>query len=111
MVSDFGSDDCIKVLDQSGQFVRSIGRRGEMNGELYGPLSLAADKHGNVFVCDSGNHRVQIFSVEGNFIGKFGSRCPGNKQLLNPAFLDVSFDGIASICDSDNGIIKSFRKV
>ena len=34
------------------------------------PQGLAVDKHGNVFVCDRGNHRVMVFSSAGKLLGK-----------------------------------------
>ncbi|CAF2042789.1 unnamed protein product, partial [Rotaria magnacalcarata] len=32
--------------------------------QFYGPIGLSFDRHGNLYVADAGNHRVQRFSIE-----------------------------------------------
>lgn len=66
-----GSNDLIYVTDKqrhgvlvlslSGEFKMFFGQRGSKEGELYSPCGIAVDKLGQVYVCDSGNQRVQIF--------------------------------------------------
>ena len=59
-VSDF-SGDCIVVYETSGQFVTSFGRRGRNEGEFRYPFCITSCADGFIYVCDSGNNRVQIF--------------------------------------------------
>ena len=72
IVSDFGNN-CLKIFDHSGKFLRKIGEQGEGDGQLNNPWGLCVEKsgnHHNILVCDSGNVRIVQFSVEGSFAGK-----------------------------------------
>ena len=63
-----GSDD--------GQFAH-MAHHGGMMGIAIGP-------HGNVFITDQGNFRVQVFAQDGTFRSKFGTRGRGDGQFLKP---------------------------
>ena len=52
----------VLVLDAAGNFKMFFGTQGSREGEFYAPSGIDADSQGNVYVCDSGNKRVQIFS-------------------------------------------------
>ena len=52
---------CMCVFTTSGEFVHSIGQHGTGLGDLLWPCGVVVDTDGFVFVCDKGNHRVQIF--------------------------------------------------
>ncbi len=49
------------------------GRPGSADGELHSPSGVAVDGAGQVFVADTGNHRVQMFSPTGDYLLQFGS--------------------------------------
>ena len=51
----------VSVFCTSGEFVHSFGTEGSGRGELNSPYGIAVDKDGFVFVCDSGNNRIQLF--------------------------------------------------
>ena len=51
----------VSVFTSEGQLVTSFGRRGKGPGEFDDPRGLAVDNSGVVYVCDSGNNRVQLF--------------------------------------------------
>ena len=59
-VSDFRGH-CIVVYETSGQFVTSFGRYGQKEGEFQYPCCITSCADGFIHVCDSLNHRVQIF--------------------------------------------------
>ena len=52
---------CIVVYDTSGQFVTSFGERGNKEGQFRYPRCITSCADGFIYVCDSGNGRVQIF--------------------------------------------------
>jgi serine/threonine protein kinase len=52
----------VLVLDAAGNFKMFFGTRGSREGEFNKPAGIDVDSQGNVYVCDSGNRRVQIFS-------------------------------------------------
>ena len=69
LVSD-GGNHCIKAFDQSGTFLYKFGKEGNQDGQFTTPYGLLIDGSNNLLVCDSGNNRVQQFSLDGRFTGK-----------------------------------------
>jgi len=63
-----------------------MGTSGTELGQFSGPAGVAFDSSGNVYVTDSGNQRVQIFSSNGTFLSSFGENGEGGGQFssLNP---------------------------
>jgi DNA-binding beta-propeller fold protein YncE len=57
-VCEFGNSR-VTVLDATDHVVETIGRAGGAPGEFANPWSLCLDSHGNLYVADSMNHRVQ----------------------------------------------------
>ncbi|KAI6661373.1 hypothetical protein LOD99_9956 [Oopsacas minuta] len=51
--------------------IRRIGKPGSEKGELNCPLGLALDGD-KIYIADTNNNRIQIFSTEGKFIQEFG---------------------------------------
>ena len=64
-------------------FVRVIGSSGDGNGQLNRPGGgVAFDGEGNLLVCDSYNHRIQVFRYsDGTHLRTIGSRGAGNGQV------------------------------
>ena len=69
LVSD-GGNHCIKAFDKSGTFLYKFGKEGNQDGQFTTPYGLLIDGSNNLLVCDSGNSRVQQFSLDGRFTGK-----------------------------------------
>ena len=55
------SNNRISVFTLKGRYVTSFGRKGSGPGEFSRPNGLAVDNCGVVYVCDSGNSRLQVF--------------------------------------------------
>ncbi len=80
-----GYNDRIQVFDREGHFVRKWGGpfaanvRGTFNGWFRTPTGVAIGSHGNVFVADQENNRIQKFTSQGRFLTTFGTphRDPG----------------------------------
>ena len=49
-------------INETYKFVRQWGSEGSDNSQFEGPLGIAVDSHGNVYVTDSGNQRIQVFA-------------------------------------------------
>ncbi len=71
----------VKVYSLDGkQVLSTLGERGGASGKFNFPTNIALDSAGNLYVVDTGNFRVQVFSPEGKHlrnIGSVGDR-PGN---------------------------------
>ncbi|PYU95684.1 MAG: hypothetical protein DMG25_03595 [Acidobacteria bacterium] len=97
----------VTVISPQGTVLRRWGSQGAGPGQFQfnGPVGdphgrIAVGSSGLVYVSDSGNDRVQVFSSGGRFVKQFGS-----DQLLSPDFLAVDGDGNTYILD-DNGTTK-----
>jgi DNA-binding beta-propeller fold protein YncE len=61
----------ISVFDQTGKFLRVIGKAGTGPGEFRTPHGLAFDSKGRLVVADRHNHRIQVLTKAGKFILEF----------------------------------------
>ena len=94
LVSDAGNH-CIKAFDQSGTFLYKFGKKGHLDGEFKMPHGLLVDSSENLLVCDSGNNRVQQFTLDGRFTGKTIIRLSDPTSITtapNGRILVTSFD-------------------
>lgn len=55
----------IQVYDPEGNFLFVFGEEGSGPGQLQDPIQTAFDKEGRLWVCDSANHRLQVFTADG----------------------------------------------
>ena len=55
--------DTIIQSDFHGNILQVWGGPGRDNGSFQNPLGIAADTHGNLFIADNGNERIQQFST------------------------------------------------
>jgi hypothetical protein len=58
----------IKVFDQNGNFLKTIGRKGQGPGEFGLPISLALTPDQQILVNEMGQRRLLFFDLEGNFL-------------------------------------------
>ncbi|KAI6647681.1 hypothetical protein LOD99_8646 [Oopsacas minuta] len=64
---------CILNYQMNGEFISRIGKRGKGDLEFQYPSGLTFDEaNGEVYICDSRNHRIQILSQELTFKARFG---------------------------------------
>jgi DNA-binding beta-propeller fold protein YncE len=94
----YGHD--IKVFDDAGALLSTIGRRGTEPGEFNYPshLALAA---GELYVTDTLNNRVQVLRAsDGSFLRQFGSRGLILGQLVRPKGVSVDAEGNVYVIES-----------
>jgi len=55
----------IQKFDPDGQYITTIGRKGQGPAEFYFPISIDIDPKGYLYISDSGNQRIQILKPDG----------------------------------------------
>src|SRR5439155_1567369 len=76
---------------------------GAGNGELNSPTGVATDGSGNVYVADTGNHRIQKFDAGGTFLTAWGSEGSGDGQFGPTSPHGVATAGSGNVYVSDPG--------
>jgi len=66
-ISDGYGDSRVVKYDKNGRFVKSAGTRGNGQGQLNLPHTLATDAQGNVYIGDRSNARVQVWDNDLNY--------------------------------------------
>jgi len=87
---------------------REWGREGSGPGELSEPRGLASDTHGNLYVADTKNHRIQVFDGNGQLLRQFGSQGSGDGQFKEPCGVFVDPEGGIWVADTWNQRIAHF---
>src|SRR5437867_986545 len=80
----------VDKYDKNGRFIKSAGTRGNQQGQLNLPHTIATDAQGNVYIGDRSNARVQVWDNDLNFkaiydqVGSPWAVCisPGPHQYL-----------------------------
>ncbi len=55
------SNNRVQKFDSNGSFITKWGSEGSKDGQFDGPKGIAVDSHGNVYVTDEGNTRIELF--------------------------------------------------
>src|SRR4029453_4924378 len=74
----------IQVTDLDGKLKRQFGKKGSGRGEFNDPKQLAFDPDGNLWVADSDNHRLQVFTRDGAFLKVLEKSIPPFPRGLLP---------------------------
>ncbi len=93
------------------EYVKNIGdlESEDENVLFYMPSDIVLDKEGNVYVLDSGNHRIQKFDPNGNYLATFGRRGQGPGDFQYPQSIDLDPDGNLYVSDSGNQKIQIIK--
>ena len=92
------------------EFLGSIGRFGEGEGEFVWPASIAVDSNENVYCADEWLQRISVFSSDGKFKYMWGTAGNGDGELNKPSGLAFDKDDNLYIVDSANNRIQKFTK-
>jgi len=72
------------------------------NAAFYMPAMISADGAGNLYVLDTGNHRVQKFGPDGKYLATYGRQGQGPGEFYYPAWLAVDGKGFLYVSDPNN---------
>lgn len=91
----------IHVLEKStGKSLGQIGSVGSKDGEFFFPTNLAIGPKEYLYVTDTGNFRVQKFTLEGKYVSSFGSIGSGLGKFARPKGLTLDNDGNLYVVDA-----------
>jgi len=84
--------------------VRTLGDvdTADENVAFYMPSAIAVDGGGNLYVLDTGNHRVQKFGPDGKHLATLGRQGQGPGEFYFPAWLDIDPQGFLYVSDPNN---------
>jgi sugar lactone lactonase YvrE/predicted membrane-bound mannosyltransferase len=111
----------VVFLNENGEFASEIGQRGVATdtrnspdpnvspGLFYGPRGVTVYE-GEIFVTDTGNERVQVFTTDGTFLRAFGGYGQEPGKLIEPVGITIGPDGNVYVADSGNGRITIFSR-
>jgi len=92
------TSDC-RFDAQDGLFLLEWGQHGNNDGEFNAPIAVTRDSTGNVYVADSANNRIQVFTSDGTYITQWGSSGSNHGEF---GFIpDVAIDSSDNVYVSD----------
>jgi ABC-type Fe3+ transport system permease subunit/DNA-binding beta-propeller fold protein YncE len=106
-VCEYDDSERVQHFSARGEkFLGGWGRLGSGNGEFSRAEGLGIDSAGRIYVADSCNHRIQVFSADGKFIRAYGCAGSGPGQFSYP--YDIQFDasGLQFVCEFGNSRIQ-----
>ena len=84
--------------------VRTLGDvdTADENVAFYMPSAISVDGAGNLYVLDTGNHRVQKFGPDAKYLATYGRQGQGPGEFYYPAWLAVDAKGFIFVTDPNN---------
>jgi DNA-binding beta-propeller fold protein YncE len=93
---------------RDARLLQVIGHAGTGPGEFNRAEGVCVDAQDRLYVADSCNHRIQIFSRDGKFIREYGHAGSGLGELSYPYDIAVDAEGYQFVCEFGNSRIQVF---
>ena len=91
-----------------GHILASIGGTGTKPGSFNWPNGVRISKRHEVYVCDTNNHRVQVFDIGLNLLRTFGEKGYGTGQFSKPYDLVFDEDENIYVVENENRRVQVF---
>ena len=97
----------VQEFTRDGRFVRAFGRPNPATGmaadSLFGPRQLTVAPNGNIYVADTGNERIAVYSPTGRRLFNIGAGSHGPETALGrfdePSGVAVDAHGVVYVAD------------
>ena len=99
----------VKVFGEDLGLKRTFGETGSKPGQLSMPQGMSMDPQGNIWVADTGNHRIQQFGPDGTYRSVFGKLGSGPQELRNPTGIAFQQDKMY-VADNGNGRVQLLQR-
>ncbi|HVY70013.1 MAG TPA: 6-bladed beta-propeller [Verrucomicrobiae bacterium] len=110
-VSEYGRAERVNRFSAQGaKFLGEIGKPGNGPGEFNRAEGIGLDTQGRLYVADSCNHRVQVFTPEGKFIRAYGHAGSAPGEFSYPYDVRVDKQGRQYVCEFGNSRVQVFDK-
>lgn len=100
----------VSVYKIDGTFVKSIGSRGEGDGQFNFPTSIWIDGKGDAYIVDAMNFRLQIFNKDGVFVTSFGAPGDVSGSFARPKGVAVDQYGNIYVADALFHVVQIFDR-
>jgi DNA-binding beta-propeller fold protein YncE len=86
----------------------TVGQEGREMGQFRQPGGVVVDQTNRIYVADTYNHRVQVFTPDGRFLQAFGMEGTQRGALLRPKGLAWGPNHLIYVADTGNHRIQAF---
>ncbi len=108
-VCEYTDSERVQRFSARGEkFLGGWGRLGNGPGEFSRAEGLGIDAQDRVYVADSCNHRVQVFSREGKYLRQHGKAGTGFGEFSYPYDVQIDSAGLQFVCEFGNSRIQVF---
>jgi DNA-binding beta-propeller fold protein YncE len=109
LVSEYGMVERVQRFAPRGEkFLSGFGHPGNGPGEFNRAEGLGIDSQDRLYVADSCNHRIQVFSSDGKFLRTYGKAGTGKGEFSYPYDICLDKAGRQYVCEFGNSRIQVF---
>jgi ABC-type Fe3+ transport system permease subunit/sugar lactone lactonase YvrE len=109
LLSEYGLVERVQRFAPRGdKLLALIGHPGNGPGEFNRPEGICVDSQDRLYVADSCNHRIQVFSSDGKFLRTYGKAGQGKGEFSYPYDICVDAAGRQYVCEFGNSRLQVF---
>lgn len=109
LLAEYTTVDRVQVFSPRGEkLLHTFGQPGTSKSEFQRAEGLATDDQNRIYVADSCNHRVQVFSADGTFLYAYGQAGNRPGDLSYPYDIAVDSEGFQFVCEFGNSRLQVF---
>ena len=109
IVTEYTLVDRVQVFSgKDKKLINAFGQTGDGKGEFNRPEGICVDAQDRIYVADSCNHRIQVFSPDGKWLRSYGKAGSGPGELSYPYDIRVDREGRQYVCEFGNSRMQIF---